>query len=159
MTLVRKILGLGIGFAIAGHLVKMNTGASTSLSGVYRTRGCDVWGCGNFGASRTHGSHNGVDIILKPGESFKSPVSGQAFRVAKPYADHPEYSGLALQDNDGNIWKFFYINPIPTPSWVSKGQSLGTGQDLGKLYPGITPHVHVEVKNVQGNYINPLELM
>ena len=48
---------------------------------------------------------------------------------------------------------------VAVDEFVTKETILGSAQDLSKRYPNdITPHVHLEVKDLQGVFIDPIEL-
>ena len=119
----------------------------------------DPWGSGQYGASRGSRRHRGLDIKVRPKEKVYAPIPGTIVQEAIPYANDPYYRGLLIR-GDGE-WqnyeiKIFYILGIKS-GWASAGEQIGTAQNLGFKYPGITNHLHLEVKR-QGRYIDPFEL-
>ncbi|XP_041931383.1 myeloid protein 1-like [Alosa sapidissima] len=51
-------------------------------------RGCDVkWGCGNYGARRTHGPHKGLDIQCNDGATVYAPFDVKLNGKAAPNAE------------------------------------------------------------------------
>ncbi|MEW5925887.1 MAG: peptidoglycan DD-metalloendopeptidase family protein [Gemmatimonadota bacterium] len=124
-------------------------------------RGTDNHGSGKFGASRDGGkrSHNGLDFVALPGEKVLSPIEGLVVREARPYKTDPKYVGVVIDgtgDWKGYEVKMFYVKGIKLGR-VRAGEVVGTAQDLGKKYPGITNHVHVEVR-LHGLVVSPASL-
>jgi murein DD-endopeptidase MepM/ murein hydrolase activator NlpD len=110
-------------------------------------RGEDAWGSGAFGAPRGGRAHRGVDLVVVPGESILAPFAGDLVREARPYDDDDRFSGLLLRGRgrwSGCEVKIFYLQPRE-PGPVRRGQVIGKAQDIALKYPGITPHVHVEL--------------
>ncbi len=119
-------------------------------------RGDDRWGSGAFGAPRGERTHRGIDLVVTPGETVYSPIDGEVVREACPYEDDPGLSGLLIQGTGrwaGFEVKMFYLKG----SWgrpVEAGAPLGEAQDLKARYPGITPHVHLEIRR-DGQVLDP----
>lgn len=117
------------------------------VRGAQGIRGEDAWGAGYFGAPRGKRTHRGVDIVAQKGEDILAPMDGEIVRKARPYDDDERYSGLLLAGSGrwaGMEIKVFYIEPRP-PGPVRQGDVIGRAQDIAAKYPGITPHVHIEV--------------
>ena len=113
-------------------------------------RGCDNYGCGNPGARRDGGtrSHAGADYVATPGQDVVAVADGTVTKVGYPYGDDLSYRYIAIETTDGHVVRQLYVDPangIAQGSTVSAGQSLGTYQQLGTRYPGITEHVHVDI--------------
>lgn len=125
----------------------------------------DDAGLGHYGAPRNGHVHNGVDILVVPGNTVRSPIDGMVTRVAYPYANDFNWKGVEIQGT-GN-WenykvKMFYLTPdialIGQP--VIRGQAIGVAQKISDRYPGqnMQDHVHVEVfKN--GVHIDPTNFL
>lgn len=112
----------------------------------------DAMGAGTFGSHRTGHIHQGTDYQAAPGVMVYSPVAGRVVRFGRPYATDDRYS-LVEVHGDGYAIKLFYVAPLATiapGTIVSPGTPLGTVQDLALRYPGITNHVHVEVRRIVG---------
>jgi hypothetical protein len=121
-------------------------------------RGTDKYGSGKFGMSRDGGkrSHQGLDLVALPGEKVLAPMEGIVEREARPYKDDPRYRGVVIKgtgDWKGYEVKMFYVQGMKMGR-VRAGEVVGTAQDLGKKYPGITNHVHMEVR-LHGLVISP----
>jgi hypothetical protein len=88
-----------------------------------------------------------------------SPIDGQVLREAIPYRNDPSFRGVVIQGIGewlGYEVKLFYVQGIVSGP-VRAGQAVGTAQDLGGRYPGITNHVHLEVRR-GGMVIDPDQL-
>lgn len=119
-------------------------------------RGADKWGSGHFGASRGDRTHNGIDWKVLPGTVILAPVTGTVTKLGYPYSDDLGFRYVQITDSAGADHRVFYIDPlVPVGHQVFKDRSpIGTVQDLDLRYPGITPHVHYEIK-LNGSYIDP----
>lgn len=111
-------------------------------------RGTDKWGEGRYGAKRGDHLHKGADFICEPGQDVMAPISGLVEREARPYAEG-EYSGLLIREALFAV-KMFYFEPIKeiVGKFVSMGQKIGVAQDVAKKYPGMTPHIHLEIESI-----------
>jgi len=110
-------------------------------------RGQDAHGSGAFLASRVGRVHYGVDIICVPGEQVISPCNGILVRRKRPYGQDLHWSGVLIATEGGIQITLFYLEPNSTlyGHEVTKGQVIGTAQDISQKYPGIIPHIHMEV--------------
>lgn len=106
----------------------------------------DKQGDGRFGSSRGSRKHNGLDLVVTPGETIFSPIAGKVIRHTMPYDNDSRYSGLHIQDENYLI-KIFYMLPSVKPGqYVTRGQAIGTAQKISTKYGGgMIDHVHVEV--------------
>ena len=128
-------------------------------------RGTDNWGSGYFGAPRrnangTRYTHRGVDVIVFQGQSIFSPISGYVKRYAKPYGDaDPKWFGVLIEGTGKHLgleMKIFYFLPYPSVIGrnIIQGEYIGDAQKISERFPGMTDHVHVEVRQ-NGNLIDP----
>ncbi len=124
-----------------------------------KTRGIDAFGSGAFGAKRTHGTHQGVDIVTTKGEYIYSPINGVVKRYARPYADDNRFNGIVLTSGDLEI-KIFYVNPtIAVGSKIIAGQVIAIAENIGEKFgPKMTPHAHIEAR-INKRLINPTDLL
>lgn len=122
----------------------------------------DGYGKGYFGASRDSGKrlHNGIDLVVTPGESILSPITGKILQYSYPYPGE-KYSGVHIQ-NDEYLVKMWYLSPVLVKpgQQVMQGQAIGTAQKISTKYgSGMIDHVHVEVwPNGVGRSIDPAPL-
>lgn len=129
-------------------------------------RGCDIHGCGEFGASRIHGSHRGTDYIAGlgstgTGQDILAVRGGMVSKIGYPYWDDLSYRYVEITTLDGYRIREFYVSPIDglkRGSLVEAGQVIGTYQSLQRRYPEITDHVHVEIMK-NGKHIDPALLI
>lgn len=127
-----------------------------------KIRGTDGYGDGHFGAYRMHGPHEGVDIVVQPGQTIASPTDGTIVRTdVLPYGKGSPYRGIEIKSASGHRIKMFYVTPgLPVGTKVKAGDPIAKAQDISKEYPPnkrgvMTPHVHVEVRNKNGGLIDP----
>lgn len=124
--------------------------------GPLELRGEDAWGSGAYGAPRGGRAHQGIDLVVTPGEEMLSPISGRVVREARPYDHDDRLSGLLILGSgpwSGYEMRMFYLGG----SWgveVEAGARLGDAQDVGVRYPDITPHVHLELR-YRGTVVDP----
>jgi len=114
-------------------------------------RKSDKWGEGHYGASRGSRKHNGIDIVTQLGRDVLSPIEGKVIRISYPYASDLSYTGLLIEGSGahkGIEVKIFYMNPLANivGKAVKPAQKIGTAQNLLPKYPGITNHIHIEIK-------------
>ncbi|NXS93703.1 MIM1 protein, partial [Jacana jacana] len=126
-----------------------------------RIRGCDRYGCGQFGAHRhgNKGKHTGVDVICTDGATVYAPFSGQLsgpirfFHNGNAIDDGVQIKGsgnrffltsLPLPSFPGYCVKLVCIHPIRYHGQIQKGQQLGRMLPMQRVFPGIISHIHVE---------------
>lgn len=117
-------------------------------------RGQDSHGSGAFGAPRTHGTHQGEDYLIAPGETVFAPMSGIVTRYPFPYKGDLIFTGIEIK-NDLYDMKIFYLKAsVKIGTIVQAGQPIGTAQNIaGKYSPGMGNHIHIEVINKQGKLL------
>lgn len=122
-------------------------------------RKCDPFGCGHFGATRGNRKHKGVDILFEPNEDVLSPIYGVVTRYAYPYANDTTYKGIEIQNERFTV-KIFYVLPtIHIGKHINAGDVIGKAQNIAKKYGAtMQNHVHIEVRDYQGNLLNPEKL-
>uniref|UniRef100_A0A8B9UY33 MIM1 protein n=1 Tax=Anas zonorhyncha TaxID=75864 RepID=A0A8B9UY33_9AVES len=106
-----------------------------------RIRGCDRYGCGNFGARERHA---GVDVICADGATVYAPFSGQLSGPIRFF-----HNGNAIDDGvqirgSGYCVKLVCIHPIRYHGQIQRGQQLGRMLPMQRVFPGIVSHIHVE---------------
>lgn len=123
------------------------------------TRACDAWGSGQFGAGRGSHSHEGLDVVSRPGQQILSPISGEVVREAHPYAGDSRYTGIVIRGTgqwSGYEVKMFYVQGFRSGP-IFAGEEIGRAQDITARYPGITNHVHIEVR-FRGLLLDPTQM-
>jgi len=118
-----------------------------------RVREGDDYGCGTFMAPRGGRLHRGLDFVCVPGQSVIAPCDCHFSRVAIPYSGE-EYSGVLLVAKVGFTIKMFYLEPeeFKPGQAIRRGDMIGIAQDISVKYPGMTPHIHLEIE-IQKNFI------
>jgi len=123
-------------------------------------RQSDKYGSGWYHAPRGDRKHNGIDVIAMPGAGVICPVEGTITKLGYTYADDLTYRYVQVTDNNHYDWRFFYVAPkVIMEEIIPSGMVIGTVQDIGARYPGITPHYHLEIKNPMGEFSNPNKLI
>jgi len=112
----------------------------------------DAMGDGHYGSSRDGGTriHKGVDFIAKAGQDVFAPFNMVVERVARPYAKHPEYEGIAWRTKT-MTGKMFYFKPLTSiiGKEVKQGDKIGVAQDLQLLYGSkMTNHIHFQIDSI-----------
>jgi murein DD-endopeptidase MepM/ murein hydrolase activator NlpD len=119
-------------------------------------RGRDAQGSGEYGASRGNRTHRGIDVAYQA--SAISP--GQVTKIGYPYNPADPRKGrfryVEITDELGYRVRYFYLDPtVKVNDWVKVGDPIGYPQDLTKIYPGVTPHIHFEIIDSRGDWIDP----
>lgn len=158
MAVNKKIYYIA-GAALLTLLLMKGNKALAAVTKNQRLRDCDPFGCGNFGAPRGTRKHNGIDLIVSPGQDIFSPITGKVTRIAYPYASDLSYKGLEIVNEQYKV-KIFYINPtVAIPSVVTAGQKIAEAQNIAAKYGStMTNHVHFEVRNALNQVIDPTNL-
>lgn len=120
-------------------------------------RNVDAFGSGRFGASRDGGkrTHEGVDYIIAPGAAVHSPISGEVARLGYAYAGD-KYRLVEIVNSETKMKaRVLYVAPqVKVGDVITAGQLIGVAQDLNERYPGITNHVHVELRGPRQELID-----
>ena len=134
----------------------------------------DLYGAGHHGATRGSRVHDGTDFQAIAGRVVRSPISGRATRISKPYKtgiDASLLSGLQIEASDGTTCQIWYL--APTPGIVGKvleaGDPIGIVSTLQNRYPpqrpplinvgSMTDHVHVRIHTRVGVRVNPASVI
>ena len=119
----------------------------------------DGHGCGHFGASRGTRIHHGIDLACNPRTLVHSPVAGTVTKLGIAYTDDHSFQYVEISDQ-GYQFRVFYVEPqVEKGQKVTKNTIIGEAQDLRPRYSKITPHVHLEIKNADGEFIDPTPVM
>ena len=120
----------------------------------------DSAGDGHFGAKRGTRTHRGVDYVCEKGELVHSPVSGVVSKLGYAYGDNLRWRYVEIIDDSKNRHRLFYCTPaVKVGDVVQVGGIIAEADDISERYEGqgMTPHVHVEVIDALGEYLNPEE--
>ncbi len=151
-----------LGITITGLIIVLTMTAKKAFAAIVpnqKIRGCDAHGCGSFGASRGGRKHEGVDIVVTPGTKILSPITGKVIRYPFPYPGDIFYKGILIENEQYSV-KIFYLNPTAIQNTtVKQGGVIGVAQNIASKYsPGMTNHVHMEVRDAKGNLLNPTNM-
>jgi len=116
-------------------------------------RGCDAQGCGYPGASRNRsgikGIHLGIDFTSTPGQDVVASFDGRAYpnnsaKYPGVYMAGKKYTASTLYVRaSGSV-----SNAGAMGLTVNAGDVIGTALDITGRYPGITNHVHFQLKTI-----------
>lgn len=121
-------------------------------------RKTDKWGSGEYKASRGNRLHNGIDIEVPENSKVLSNTSGVVSKLGYTYKDDLSFRYIEITTRDDLRYRFFYVLPsVSLGDKVKKESVLGASQRLEDRYPGITPHIHFEVKTKNGMFLDPNE--
>ena len=131
-------------------------------------RGTDNYGSGAYLASRGNRQHKGIDLACYPNTRISLLLIGidsvgKVTKIGMPYEDNPRteykeslYKYVQVTTPSNIDIRIFYITPIlEVGQFITADDVLGISQNLQPVYPGITHHIHIEVKSGNGNYLDP----
>lgn len=142
-------------------LVMGTNKAFGNITAEQRARGCDAggWGCGSFGASRGARKHNGLDIVTTPGQTIYAPISGKVTRFPFPYSSDLSYTGIEIVNEVYKVKIFYMKATVSIGAQVKQGQQIGISQNIAAKYSSqMTNHVHIEVYDKNGKFLDPTKL-
>uniref|UniRef100_A0A3Q3WSK2 Uncharacterized protein n=1 Tax=Mola mola TaxID=94237 RepID=A0A3Q3WSK2_MOLML len=112
-------------------------------------RTSDMWGQGNYGASRQDRLHQGLDIVCNDGATVYAPFDVKLKGQVIVYPNGLKMAinkGIKLE-GEGLCFKLFYVEPDKLWGTLRRGERIGTMLPMQSVYPGITSHVHVQMCN------------
>jgi len=128
-------------------------------------RGIDPLGSGAYRASRGGRKHNGIDLCVAPLQGVYSHVDGEVTKLGWPYGTgnkskkdilKSKLRYVQVTDKTGLNHRFFYVKPMVTlGDPIDVGDLLGSCEDLKAIWFLMKNHVHYEVKNKAGSYLDP----
>ena len=129
-------------------------------------RDVDQHGSGAFGASRGWRPHRGIDIACYAGSIVCAIRAGVVTKIGYPYdptktgnSRKAHFRYVQVTDDQGNDVRYFYLESlVKTGDVIEPGQPIGNSQKLSAVYPGITDHIHFEVKK-DGKHIDPTNIL
>lgn len=125
-------------------------------------RGHDEFGSGLFQARRDAGArkHHGVDFVAAPGALVRAPIAGVVTELGAVYRDTAKLRFVEVTNEVTKLTaRVFYVSASVTMGdHLAAGDVIGLAQSLQQRYPGITNHVHVELRN-QGRLLNPADYL
>jgi hypothetical protein len=129
----------------------MKISSPTGLMPVVRN---DGWGRGGFGANRGRKQHDGLDLVVTPGQPIFSMIDGTVEKYEQCYLSDTRWTGIQIANTQLRV-ELWYMKPTKTEvkvgQFVQAGEYLGKAQDISKKYPPtdvegtMTPHIHVRL--------------
>lgn len=109
----------------------------------------DAFGGGHYGASRGARDHAGVDYVAEAGQTVAAPISGFVTRIGYCYGDEPGLRYIEIRNPALNLSaRVFYVDSaVKVGDAVRVGRPIGRAATLQDRYPGITDHVHLEIRD------------
>jgi len=99
--------------------------------------------------------HNGLDLVLEPGDTVYANASG----IAAVLKDTPRAQGLVLELNHGNgyVTRMEHLESILVKSGdpVAAGQAVATAGMTGNSF---APHLHYVIRG-NGKYLDPVDYL
>ena len=121
-------------------------------------RGCDGYGCGEYGADRDAGGrrHEGTDFDASVGQKVDAPISGYVSKIGAAYSGDPRYHFVQITNPALHYEaRVFYVDPsVREGQAVHIGQPIGRAHSLQPRYNGITNHVHLEIERIGGRKLD-----
>lgn len=116
----------------------------------------DSQGDGHFGSPRGGRTHRGIDFDIPPGCELFAPVSGEVNKIGYAYGDDLRWRYIQIRDEQDLNWRIFYVKPdVSVGDNVMKDvDPIGVSDDISSRYPGMTPHIHLEIKDGH-KYLDP----
>jgi peptidoglycan LD-endopeptidase LytH len=126
-----------------------NSHALNPTGGPVRFEGMDAWGGGEYLSRRNDREarglsvHHAIDYVGAPGQKVIAPISG----FLRRYGSGEKAGAILLGKIGGEKHKVKLLHfTVTVPDGlVTQGQVIGHVKDLGRYYPGMTSHVHMEV--------------
>jgi len=114
----------------------------------------DGWGQGRFGTNRGSKQHDGLDLIVTPGQPIFSMITGSVEKYEQCYTGDTRWTGVQIANQliRVELWYMNARNTVAVDELVLAGQMVGVAQDISVKYPptkkiphDMTPHIHVRV--------------
>lgn len=114
--------------------------------------------------------HDGLDIRGVKDQAVYAAAGGKVVNIQNYIRGNALYWEIAIQDEEGFVWKYHHMNQETIPSVVynafKTGEKIASGTLLGNIvvwpvssYGEVYHHLHLLVVAADGQYINPLLMM
>lgn len=123
----------------------------------------------NFGAYQRYNEgesyfHPGLDILAPAGTVVRACLGGTVVGLGTGAKNEPEYWYVSIRDRRGYIWEYVHLKKESIT--VKVGDVVAARAILGRIYPwpwrslwGTYDHVHLQIRDKAGVYLNPLRLL
>jgi hypothetical protein len=114
----------------------------------------------------TPGYHHGIDIHKPGGTSVLSSTDGIVDFAGYYYPISTSYTySIMIKAPDGNFWDYRHVAPDSIP--LKPGDRVKAGEEIARIYDtsedptieNIPSHLHLEIRDKEGNYLNPLDFL
>jgi murein DD-endopeptidase MepM/ murein hydrolase activator NlpD len=127
-------------------------------------RAHDVYGDGEFGASRDGGArpHEGVDFRAHAGQAVEAPISGYVTKIGYAYPGDETLKFVEITNPALHYEaRVFYVDPqVEVGDTVAVGHPIGAAHTLQRRYPGgMTDHIHLELVDRSGRHVDAQKLI
>ncbi len=97
--------------------------------------------------------------MAAPGAPVLAPLSGKVTHIGFAYSDPDALRYVEIVNPETNFTvRVLYVAPtVAEGDVVSAGEEIGVAQDLAGRYPGITNHVHVELRDAHRRLVDASE--
>jgi len=136
------------------------------MRGIPPKRGIDGAGNGAFGSSRERNgyryTHKGEDFLFAPGTQITPDCVGVITKHGYVYADDLRWRYVQVTNSDDLRFRYMYVTLHPNAAIgdkVNHDDVIGVMQDISKKYGRAKPHVHLEIKNEDNEYLDPNDFM
>lgn len=114
--------------------------------------------------------HDGLDIRSTQDQPIYAAAGGKVVNIQNYVSGNALYWEIAIQDEDGFVWKYHHVAKETIPQDVhhayKTGEKIAAGVLLGNVvrwpvssYGEVYHHLHLLVVAADGRYINPFLMM
>lgn len=131
----------------------------------------DGFGKGHWGARRGISTHKGVDLICRPHELVKAPITGIITKHGTVYPEprRSEFRYVEITHKSGWKVRLHYVTTgagagdLAVGGYMQKGKVCGITQDIGGFYTNgkkkMLNHIHFEVWNKKNKRVDPNQFL
>jgi murein DD-endopeptidase MepM/ murein hydrolase activator NlpD len=121
-------------------------------------------GAGDYHARRAvtkinpQGLHWGQDYLSQEGEEVLAPVNGIVSK--KGNANNSGNTYVEIETADGTTVRVLYVShSLVEGDTVTMGSVIGTTQDITQAYANTPNHIHIQIKDNDGVFVDPRTLV
>jgi hypothetical protein len=114
--------------------------------------------------------HDGLDIRSVPDQPMYAAAGGKVVNIENYIRGNPLYWEVAIQDEEGFVWKYHHVAKESIPQEIHNAYKLGTKIPSGTLLGNVVRwpvttfgevyhHLHLLVVAADGRYVNPFLMM
>ena len=114
--------------------------------------------------------HHGIDIRVPSGSEIRSSTGGTVVNIENYVSGNSLYWEVAVRDDEGFLWQYHHVDRNTIPQAIhdayKNGTRISAGAHLGNVvywpvqaYGMNFHHIHLNVLDGHGNFINPYLLL